>query len=58
MYEKVRKSLENCDVDKDIKLFISTRQTGAEKPGMLTSVVCFLQDFYQISYFIISLQFL
>ena len=33
MYENTRKSLELCDVDTDIKLFISMKQTGSEKPG-------------------------
>ncbi|XP_048581192.1 proline-serine-threonine phosphatase-interacting protein 2 isoform X2 [Nematostella vectensis] len=33
MYEVVRQSLEGCNVDQDIKLFISMRQTGSERPS-------------------------
>ncbi|XP_031566957.1 proline-serine-threonine phosphatase-interacting protein 2-like [Actinia tenebrosa] len=32
IYEEMRKSLENCDVDMDVKLFISMKRTGSEKP--------------------------
>ncbi|KAK3752550.1 hypothetical protein QZH41_013415, partial [Actinostola sp. cb2023] len=35
MYENTRKSLELCDVDTDIKLFISMKQTGSEKPASI-----------------------
>lgn len=33
--EEVRKSLEHCEVDSDIHLFISMKQTGMERPGKL-----------------------
>lgn len=36
LYEEVRKSLEQCDVEKDIEHFINLRRTG-EKPAGMTS---------------------
>jgi len=33
LYENVRKSLEQCDVDADIELFVTTKSTGIERPG-------------------------
>jgi len=33
MNENVRKSLEQCDVDADIELFVTTKRTGSERPG-------------------------
>ena len=32
-YEEVRKSLERCDIDSDIHLFVSAKQTGGERPA-------------------------
>ena len=44
MYENVRKSLEQCDVDADIELFVTTKSTGSDRPGeelcILSRVVC------------------
>jgi len=34
MYENVRHSLEQCDVDADIQLFVTTKSTGMERPGI------------------------
>lgn len=34
LYEEVRKSLEQCDVQKDIEHFVNLRRTGDKPPGM------------------------
>lgn len=34
LYEEVRKSLEQCDVQEDIEHFINLRRTGDKPPGM------------------------
>lgn len=33
MYEGVRHSLEQCDIDADIQLFVTTKSTGSDRPG-------------------------
>lgn len=35
IYEEIRKTLEKCDVDGDIQLFIRQRQTGSERPASI-----------------------
>ena len=47
MYENVRKSLEQCDVDADIELFVTTKSTGSERPGEYIPHV-FSQTTFQI----------
>ncbi|XP_065886288.1 proline-serine-threonine phosphatase-interacting protein 1-like [Dysidea avara] len=44
MYENVRKSLEQCDVDADIELFVTTKSTGSERPAQIL-----YQNFYHPS---------
>lgn len=34
LYEEVRKSLEQCDVQEDIEHFINLRRTGDKPPGI------------------------
>ena len=33
MYEKVRKSLEMCSIEKDIEYLVNQRRTGQTPPG-------------------------
>uniref|UniRef100_A0A674P8T1 Proline-serine-threonine phosphatase interacting protein 2 n=1 Tax=Takifugu rubripes TaxID=31033 RepID=A0A674P8T1_TAKRU len=39
LYEEVRKSLECCDVQRDIEHFINLRKTGEKPPGMKPALV-------------------
>ena len=41
MYENVRQSLEQCDVDADIQLFVTTKSTGTDRPGMEFNMTIF-----------------
>uniref|UniRef100_A0A672K3S2 Proline-serine-threonine phosphatase interacting protein 2 n=1 Tax=Sinocyclocheilus grahami TaxID=75366 RepID=A0A672K3S2_SINGR len=51
LYEEVRKSLEQCNIQEDIEHFINLRRTGDKPPGTLSSRVIwstFMQSYLSI----------